>query len=208
MLISSGMKDDLRLISFEDHTETFFHADISNDRNKIKTGIILLKFQTDIMQRWLGGIKHDQLLDVHLSQLPAKFATNTTGSSCHQHNLATELSHHLLHIDMNFWTTQQVFNLDRAYPLVETSVFVSLTDTRSNQRFQSTPFTILKQAVFLFTGILVTGKQDAADTFLMNKLVEAIFILKWINGKISHASDGVACSVDTEAYHLIVGAVH
>ena len=51
MLIGSGMKDYLRLISFEYHTETFFHADISNDRNKIKTGIILLKFQTDIMQR-------------------------------------------------------------------------------------------------------------------------------------------------------------
>ena len=102
MLISSGMKDYLRLISFEYHTETFFHTDISNDRNKIKTGIILLKFQTDIMQRRFGGIKHDQLLDVHLSQLPAKLAANTTGSSCHQHNLATELGHHLLHIDMNF----------------------------------------------------------------------------------------------------------
>ena len=44
MLIGSGMKDYLRLISFEYHTETFFHADISNDRNKIKIGIILLKF--------------------------------------------------------------------------------------------------------------------------------------------------------------------
>ena len=100
MLIGSGMKDYLRLISFEDHTKTFFHTDISNDRNKIKTGIILLKFQTNIMQRRLGSVKHDQFLDIHLSQLPAKLATNTTGSSCHQHNLATKLSHHLLHINI------------------------------------------------------------------------------------------------------------
>ena len=102
MLVGSGMKDYLRLISFEHHTKTFFHADISNDRNKIKTRIILLKFQTDIMQRRLSGVKHDELLDVHLSQLPTKFAANTTGSSCHQHNLTAKLSHHFLHIDMNF----------------------------------------------------------------------------------------------------------
>ena len=54
------------------------------------------------MQRRFSGIKHDQLLDVHLSQLPTKLTANATGSSCHQHNLATKLSHHFLHIDMNF----------------------------------------------------------------------------------------------------------
>ena len=101
MLISSGVKDYLRLIDIEHHTKTFFHADISNDRNKIKTGIILLKFKTDIMQRRLSGVKHNQFPDVHLSQLPAKLATNTTGSSRYQHDLATELGHHFLHIDMN-----------------------------------------------------------------------------------------------------------
>ena len=101
MLISSGVKDYLRLIDIEHHTKTFFYTDISNDRNKIKTGIILLKFQTDIMQRRLSGVKHNQFPDVHLSQLPAKLATNTTGSSRDQHDLATELGHHFLHIDMN-----------------------------------------------------------------------------------------------------------
>ena len=53
-----------------------------------------------------------------------------------------------------------------------------VADTRSNQRFQSTPFTKLKQTVFLFTGIFIKGKQDTADTFLMNKLVKALFIFK------------------------------
>ena len=42
---------------------------------------------------------YTSFLDVHLSQLPAKLATEATGSSCHQHNLATKLSHHLLHIE-------------------------------------------------------------------------------------------------------------
>ena len=159
------------------------------------------------MQRWLGRVKHDQFLDIHLSQLPAKLATNTTGSSCHQHNLATKLSHHLLHINMNFWATQQILNLDRTYPLVETSVFVSLTNTRSYQCFQPVSFTILKQTSFLFTGILIAGKQDASDTFLMNKLVEALFIFKRINRKISHTPNRITCSVNTKAYNFIMRTV-
>ena len=83
VFISGGMKDNLRMIEIEYHAYTFFHTHIANHRNKIYGRIFFLKFKTDIMQRSLGRVKHNEFLNTHLYKLTAKFTTDTTSRTCY-----------------------------------------------------------------------------------------------------------------------------
>ena len=143
MFISSGVEDNLRMIKFEYHTHTFFHTYITNHRNKIDSRIIFFKFQTDIMQRSLCRVKHDEFLNTHLHQLTAKLATDTTCRTSHQHHFSPEFFCYLTEVDVNFGTAQQILNLNRTYPLMKVPVRIRFTDSRSNKSLDSITFTIL-----------------------------------------------------------------
>ena len=58
MLVGSGMKNNLRMISLKNHTEAFNDTYISNDGNKVKIRIFFFKFKTYIMQRSFCRIEH------------------------------------------------------------------------------------------------------------------------------------------------------
>ena len=60
------MKNNLRMIQFEYHTNAFLHTHITNHRNKIYIRIFFLKFKTDIMQRCFCRVEHDKFLNSHL----------------------------------------------------------------------------------------------------------------------------------------------
>ncbi|CDA84443.1 putative uncharacterized protein [Bacteroides sp. CAG:754] len=207
MLVSSGMKDDLRMVIFKYHTYAFFHTHITNHRNKIYSRIILFKFKTDIMQRSLGRVKHDEFLNTHLYKLTAKFTTDTTCRTGYQHNFSPELFSDLTKIDIYFSTTQQVFNLNGTYPLMEITVGIRLTDSGSNQSFKSIAFTILQKTVFLQTGILITGKQNTLNTTLTYYIVNIRFIFKIINRKIRQVATAVVFAIDIKACNLIMCTV-
>ena len=66
MFISSSMKNNLRMIQFEYHTNAFLHTHITNHRNKIYIWIFFLKLKTDIMQRCFCRVEHDKFLNSHL----------------------------------------------------------------------------------------------------------------------------------------------
>ena len=116
------------------------------------------------MQRGFSRVKHNEFLNTHLYQLTTKFTTDTTRRTCHQYNFSSKFFGNLTKINIDFSTSQQIFNLNRTNPLMEVTVRVSLTDSRRYQSFKRIAFTIFQKTVLLQTGIFITGKQNAANS--------------------------------------------
>ena len=143
------------------------------------------------MQRSLSGIKHDQFLNTHLYQLPAKLTANTARGTGDQHNFSSE----------------QILYLYRTYPLMKVSIRIRLADSRGNQSLKLITLTIFQKAVFLQTGIFITGKQNTLNTTLTYYIVNIRLIFKVINRKVSQATVTVTLAINIKACDLVMRTV-
>ncbi|CDB57126.1 putative uncharacterized protein [Bacteroides ovatus CAG:22] len=204
MFISGSVKNNLRMIRFEDHTNTFLHTHITNHRNKIYIRIFFLKLKTDIMQRSFCRVEHDKFLNSHLHQLTAKFTTNTPCRTSHQHHFSPEFFCNLTKVDIYFGTAQQILNLNGTYPLMKVSVRIRLTDSRSYQCFKFITFTIFQKAFFFQASIFITGKQNPLNSALPHNIINIRFIFKVINRKICQSASAVIFAIYIKTGYLIM----
>ena len=205
MLVGGGVEDHLGMVIFEYHTHALFNTDVTDDRNEIYIGIILLEFKTHIMQRGLSRIKHDKFTDAQTDKLAAKFAAYAACCTGHQNDFTTEFRSHLAKVDIDFRTAQKVLDLDGTDPLVEVTVRIGLTDRRGYQGLEIIALAVFQKTVFLKTGILITGKQNTFNATLTDDVIHIGIVFKIINGKIGQTAAAVV--PDIKACHLVMGTV-
>lgn len=167
----------------------------------------MLELETDIVQRGLGGIEHDEFADAHLRQLAAQLAADAAGGSGDQNDFAAKLSGDLVHVDIDFGTSQEVFDLDGAHPLMEHAFFVGLADGGGDQCLDIVFFAILQEAFFFFTGVFVSGEEDTLNAVVEDLLLEIVFIAERVDGKVGNATSRFFSAMDIESHNLVMGAV-
>ena len=113
------MEDNLRMVGAEHEVEAGSVTYITDDGHKVQLGETLFHLQTYIVHRGLGIVIHHQTLDAEGGQLTAELASYTACGSSHHDGLVLEVVDDFVQRYLDFRTTQQVFNLDFAYGVLQ-----------------------------------------------------------------------------------------
>ena len=112
MLVSCGMKDDLRMVGFHYIKDFPAVSDGSDDGLHLQKGEFLANLQLDVISIVFIDVKDDQLLWTVLRDLPAYFRTDGSASAGDQDYLPLEGVIDFLHIDMNRISAQEILHRD------------------------------------------------------------------------------------------------
>ena len=139
VLVSCGMEDNLWTELTEGKVETGYLTDITDDRGELQIGEFVLEFEAHIVHRGFGVVEHDEFLDTEGGELATEFGTDGTGCTGDHDGLATEVGNDFVHIDLDFRTAEEVFNLHftNSVGLIIVLLCIDILEARSDIGFHA-----------------------------------------------------------------------
>ena len=174
------------------------------------------------MHRGLGVVEKNELADAEPSQLAAKFGTDGTGGTGHQHHLVLEIGLDCAQVDPDLLPAEQVLDADLAN-LEVVGTGIQFIHRRSDQHLDP-QFRAGADQVVLFSGnILLIRKDHPTQRQTVYLLFELLFILEVIDDfvrqqgvlnlrRIGDQTDHIVALGSPQAggrgHGLIIDAVH
>ncbi len=111
MLVRSRVVNDLRPVFLEylAHAQRIAHG--SDQHDQIEVWMLDLEFLLDVVGIVLVDIDNDQLPYAVVRQLPAKLASDRTAAARDKHNLARDIAHDRVKVDLYGLAPEQILNI-------------------------------------------------------------------------------------------------
>ena len=112
MLVCSCVIDNIRTEVSKHFLHTFAVAHIGYHRNETRVRELIAQVQFQVMQRRLRLFKQDNRFRIVFLHLAHEFATDTTSCTGHHHHFLADDIAHVLGVDIDRRTLQQIFDLN------------------------------------------------------------------------------------------------
>lgn len=166
MFVGRRMEHDLRVKAAENVVEAVDQAYVADYGSEFEVGVIVLEFQTDVVERCLGVVEHYEFPHAELGELAAEFRTDGAGGACYHNGLSGDIGLDLVHSDLYLGASEQVVNLYLADARVGQLSVGHLVDRWRDIHLYPLLLAVFYEAAFFLAGIGLMSKEDAVEITL------------------------------------------